>query len=193
MKQEKKVSRIDPIKIVLGGEGGTGKTTLLKTKNTGNFDYSSDITIGIDFGCLNVRWRNENIPLLIYDLGGQKRFQFLHDSYITGTKAGIILYDLTRKKTFDAIGNWLNLFYHEDPEIPLFIIGSKHDLVEEEILYQYHSYWKKVYPKLSKYNVISHSFISSKSAFGIDEIFLKILRNIKKIPYFPPLAPEIAN
>ena len=60
------MTRKIPVKIVLAGDGGTGKSTLLKVKNTGIFDYSCDLTIGVDFGCLEIPWQGKNIPILIW-------------------------------------------------------------------------------------------------------------------------------
>ena len=95
-----------PCKIVIAGDGGTGKSTLIAAKNTGEFNYASNITIGVDFACLNLEFNNEVFPFLIYDLGVQQRFQFLHDTYITGSKGAIVMYDLTRRKTFENIRKW---------------------------------------------------------------------------------------
>jgi small GTP-binding protein len=193
MVERKNVSPNNPIKIVLAGDGATGKSTLLKVKNTGTFDYSCNLTIGVDFGCLNLKWRDKEYPLLVYDLGGQKRFQFLHDSYILGTKAAIILYDLTRKITFTHLSQWLELLSTENSEMPLIIAGSKLDLVPKEVLNKFQILWEKNQPKWVKYNICGHYFISSKKNEGLDEIFSGVLRNLQNIPYFPPMTKQCIN
>ncbi len=183
------MKKIPPIKIVIGGEGGTGKSTLLKVKDTGEFSYSCEITIGVDFACLEMPWKNNLYPLLIYDLGGQERFHFLHDSYIKGTKAAIILYDMTREKTFQRLSHWFELLYSENKRIPIVIAGSKKDLIQKEDLLHYNSLWEKSITEWNnKFNIIGHFFISSKDNDGIDEIFNQIFKKIQILPYFPPIS-----
>ena len=110
-----------PMKIVIAGQAGTGKSTLISTKKTGSFNIASKMTIGVDFVILEVRHNNKTFQFLVYDLGGQKRFQFLHDSYIKGAKASIILYDMTRINTFNSIPKWIALLMAENPHIPILI------------------------------------------------------------------------
>ena len=187
------MNRKVPVKIVLAGDGGTGKSTLLKLKSTGNFDYSCDITIGVDFGCVELLCKEQTIPILIYDLGGQERFQFLHDSYIIGTKAGIVLYDLTREKTFYNIEKWIKLLYQENPEIPIIIAGSKKDLTNQEDLDHFQKKFETLNMKLSqKYKIIKHVFISSKLGEGVDQIFNDLLNMINLVPFFPPISQVLS-
>lgn len=188
------MSSYKPIKIAIGGEGATGKSTLLRVKNTGIFDYSCDITVGVDFACIEIPWKEQIHHLLIYDLGGQERFQFLHDSYLVGTKAAIILYDLTREKTFHKIQSWLNLMYNENPNMPIIIGGSKKDLVQKEDIIHFRNLWKKNEENWNKkFNILGHFFLSSKSNEGLDGIFIEILKKIKTIPYFPPISSSCCN
>ncbi len=169
------MSRKIPCKIVIAGDGGTGKSTLITSKNTGKFNYGSNITIGVDFACMDLVLGNSEHPFLIYDLGGQQRFQFLHDTYITGTKGAIVLYDLTREKTFNNIVSWLNLLYKEDPEMPIILAGSKRDLVQPEDIKAYEKRWNHFFAtNIIKSRIIGHQFISSKSFEGIDNLFLTI-------------------
>jgi len=159
-------------KIVIGGDGGTGKSTLLQTKKTGKFNFASKITVGINFECFPISCQGKEFTFLIYDLGGQKRFQFLHESYVVGSKAGIILYDLTRPKTFDNIVHWRDMLLKENSGIPLIIAGTKLDLVQNADIKFFTWKWEKLKKELLQNNLIlDHLFISSKNYIGIDEIF----------------------
>ncbi len=160
------------IKIAIAGQAGTGKSTLISTKKTGSFNMGSKMTIGVDFVILEVNHNNKTFQFLVYDLGGQKRFQFLHDSYIKGAKASIILYDLTRINTFDSIPKWISLLTHENPQIPILICGSKKDLVQYEDIKKFEYKWFEFISKIpEKCNIIGHIFTSSKTMEGLDSIF----------------------
>ncbi|MHA1775807.1 MAG: Rab family GTPase [Promethearchaeota archaeon] len=159
-------------KIILAGDGGVGKSSLLTTKITGQFSYSSKITVGIDFSCLLVENNHHPISFIVYDLGGQERFHFLHDAYLRGTKGALVLYDITRPKSFENISHWVELLMKENSQIPIILVGSKIDLGQPEDLLNYQKLWKKrenVFPYYS--NIRAHKFISSKTQIGIEDLF----------------------
>ncbi len=173
-----------PCKIVLAGDGGTGKTTLISSKNMGSFNFKSPITIGVDFAIVKTEYRESEYSFLVYDLGGQQRFQFLHDSYIIGTKAAIILYDLTRDKTFRNIPKWISLLNDENLNMPIILVGSKKDLVQPEDIQYYDNEWTKLQKKIRPSpNISGHYFITSKKCGDIDMIFYNLAKLIVPI-YF---------
>lgn len=163
-------------KIVIAGDGGTGKSTLLATKQSGKFSIAHKITIGVDFEIISMTLNNKNYNLQIWDLGGQERFQFIHDLYLKGAQGGILLYDLTRPQTFDHLTHWIELFHQENPKIPLILAGTKKDLVTPEETTKFSTKWIKLAIGLN-YNemVKKHLFISSKNLEGIDTIFSSLL------------------
>ena len=168
-----------PIKIVIAGQAGTGKSTLISTKKTGAFNIASKMTIGVDFVILEVNHNKKKFQFLVYDLGGQKRFQFLHDSYIKGAKASIILYDLTRINTFNSIHKWITLLMAENPQIPILICGSKKDLVQYEDIKKFEDKWSKFTSSIPENcNIIGHIFTSSKTMEGLDLIFHTLADNL---------------
>ncbi|MHA1672523.1 MAG: Rab family GTPase [Promethearchaeota archaeon] len=163
-------------KIVLAGDGGVGKSTLLATKTSGKFTYSSKITIGIDFNCFLVENSEKSLSFLVYDLGGQKRFHFLHDAYLKGTKGAIILYDSTRQKTFENVPHWINLMLNENANMPIILVGAKIDLVQPEDIQSFHIKWEKLKLVIPGFeNIVAHTFISSKDLIGLDELFATLL------------------
>ena len=74
------------MKMIIAGAGAVGKTTLLNRVITGTFDSQTAMTIGVDFHVLNLTVDNKAITLQLWDLGGQERFRFMVDGYITGAK-----------------------------------------------------------------------------------------------------------
>ncbi len=162
-------------KVILAGDGGTGKSTFLRTKLTGRFTPAQRITIGIDFDCYVVDQIAEPLSLLIFDLGGQKHFQFIHKAFILGGKAGIIFYDLTRPDTLQTLPHWVNLLQTEYPSIPILVCGTKRDLVESSVTRslarQYNEIRKKLPPTA---NIIDHYQISCTIPDQCEEVFDQI-------------------
>jgi small GTP-binding protein len=162
-------------KIVVAGDGGTGKTTFISTRKQKNFLESSKITIGVDFACFPVEiheCHDQKMMFLIFDLGGQKRFQFMHSSYIIGSRAAIILYDLTRPKSFENISYWHTILQKENPYIPIVIGGTKKDLAQQDDISHFIKRGTQLFRTLpnSEY-ILDHIFISSKTYEGVEKPF----------------------
>jgi small GTP-binding protein len=68
------------------------------------------------------------LTLMIWDLMGQKEYQFLHKSTYKGTDGAIIVCDFTRKDTLDNIPEWVTNLFNITGNIPIVIIGNKNDL-----------------------------------------------------------------
>jgi len=167
-------------KIVLAGDGGTGKSTLLATKQSGKFNIAHKITIGVDFEIITMTFNKKQYNLQIWDLGGQERFQFIHDLYLRGAQGGILLYDLTRPQTFEHLTHWIELFAHENPKLPLILAGTKKDLVSPEETTKFSTKWVKLAMGLNYNDMVKkHLFISSKNFEGIDAIFNNLLEIIE--------------
>ena len=118
-------------KIILGGDGGIGKSTLLQ--RLVNHDYTpQELTVGLNSEVFEIRIKNNTIKLIIYDLGGQKQFRTIHDLYCKGAKGIILAYDLSRKNTFLNLYSWNqfidNHLIRENGNIPKILIGTKLDL-----------------------------------------------------------------
>ena len=162
-------------KTILAGDGGVGKTSLLKTKLAGKFTPEEKLTIGIDFDCYSVSSDPKDVSILVYDLGGQERFQFIHKAFILGAKAAIVLYDSSRISTLYHLPSWISLLQTEYPSIPILVVGSKKDIVDAEMLEMNLKEWnvlKETLPKSA--NIIDHLTISAKNKSECDQVFDKI-------------------
>jgi small GTP-binding protein len=161
-------------KIVLGGEGGVGKTTLLYRLKTGSFMEDTKMTIGVDFYPHNVKYKGHDVTLQIWDLGGQDRFQFMHQNYCKGAKLGILMYDLSRYSTVKKLEeNWLPIVRTHDAKLPIILIGSKLDLVDQQ------DAMKLVFdPSLESIGAFEHLLISSKTGEGVMQVFDRIAERL---------------
>ncbi len=121
-----------PYKIMIGGDGGVGKTTLLRKYVSGTFSTDTRMTIGIEFHIKQVLHDGQNYTLQLWDLGGQDRFRFMLSSYCLGAMGALLLFDLTRMISLDSLQDWVtNVLRKQNPILPILCCGTKADLVEE--------------------------------------------------------------
>ncbi len=127
-------------KVVLIGAGGSGKTALVNRFLTNKFSAQYIVTIGSQFAVKTVTVRSStgnlvNVKLLVWDLAGQQRFDFIRSSYYKGSKGALLIFDTTRKNTFLDLSKWI-----EETEsslghrIPIILLANKVDLVEERVI-----------------------------------------------------------
>jgi small GTP-binding protein len=116
-------------KTLLIGEGGVGKTSLLRRVTEGWFDVDLKLTVGVDFARLDVSrggWRG---TLQIWDIGGQIRFRDLAISYFTNARLAIAVFDISNPVTLTRLRDWISSLYDSEGEdILLVIVGNKIDL-----------------------------------------------------------------
>ena len=96
-------------KILLLGDSGVGKSSLLLryTKNQFNPDIRS--TIGVEFGVKFIEIDNIKLKIQIWDTAGMERYRSLTSSYYKGAKGVVIVYDICRKESFDQLKQyWIN-------------------------------------------------------------------------------------
>lgn len=114
-------------KTVLVGEGGVGKTSLAVRYTEDRFDQKMKMTIGVNFATKKVRVGGTDITLLIWDLGGQPRFQEVISDYFIGSKLGIAVYDVNRIFTLHRLRNWITRLHNAVPSCEIFLVGNKID------------------------------------------------------------------
>ncbi|MEJ2277145.1 MAG: GTP-binding protein [Candidatus Lokiarchaeota archaeon] len=119
------------VKVIIDGRGGVGKTTMLKSLTSGNFDPKTEITIGVDFFSKQYNLFDYNVLGLFWDLGGVNRFDFLRESFYDGAHSIILVGDLTRSTTFEDLKYFIdtakNVNINSDQII---LVGNKTDLFD---------------------------------------------------------------
>ena len=122
------------------GAGGSGKTALVNRFLTQKFSEQYIVTIGSQFAVKSVTVPNANgedvvVKLLVWDLAGQQRFDFIRTSYYRGSKGALMVFDVTRQSTWRELPRWI-----EETEtalglrIPIILLANKVDLVDERII-----------------------------------------------------------
>ncbi|MBD3185690.1 GTP-binding protein, partial [Candidatus Bathyarchaeota archaeon] len=117
-----------PLKLVVGGDGGVGKTTYLYRYCKGTFISDTKLTVGVSFLEKHVEHVGKKFAIAIWDLGGQEQFRFILKNYVQGSQGGLVFFALDRFNTFLNLKKWIDLFRGVDPSMPLVLVGARADL-----------------------------------------------------------------
>lgn len=126
-------------KIVVLGEGAVGKTAIVTRFSHGFFRTDYKTTIGSQFAVKNIDITHDDgtrttVKLQIWDVAGQSRFQILRPMYYRGASGGILVYDVSRRRTFIVLEEWLEeLRKAINKDIPLVLVANKTDLPDRVV------------------------------------------------------------
>ena len=120
------------VKIILIGDSAVGKTNIMNKYLKGTFHENSKATVGVEFGSKLFNIENHKIKAQIWDTVGQEKYKAITGAYYKGSKGAFIVYDITRKETFESADKWINdLKVTADPKINIILIGNKCDLEDK--------------------------------------------------------------
>jgi len=123
-----KPAQVATYKIVLCGEGGVGKTSIASVYTGGVFNPYMKLTVGIDYFTKMTIVDNTPYKIVIWDLGGEKRFRLLAPVFLRGARGAVFVFDITREETFTSIPEWLKITREVVGDIPKVLVGNKVDL-----------------------------------------------------------------
>ena len=158
------------LKVVVIGEVGVGKTSIIKQFISKSFSKNVPSSVSGQY-CQKVFKLDDgkNIQFDIWDTAGEEKYRTLVKMFYQDASAAILVYDITRKETFDEIKNyWYKEITQTCPNIILIIDANKVDLIEEEKVDE-----KEARKFAEELNAIFCSS-SAKENINIDEIFFKI-------------------
>lgn len=123
------------LKILIIGESGVGKSSLLLRFTEDTFDPEQSATIGVDFKVKTISVDGNKAKLAIWDTAGQERFRTLTPSYYRGAQGVILVYDVTRRETFTKLDNWLSELetYCTRNDLVKMLVGNKIDKENHEL------------------------------------------------------------
>ncbi len=178
------------IKIVVAGDGGVGKTSLLNRYVSETFLTAMKMTIGTDFFSKVMERQNSVVKLQLWDFGGEKRFRFLLPGYCKGARGVLLAFDLNDFTTLMSLDEWIQIIKENTIDPKIILVGTKVDIaggvMEEEFIRDF----------CEKHNI--HEFIptSSKTGKNVDFVFQELVDRIlapliPEIPLVPITPPEI--
>ncbi|MFW9993788.1 MAG: Rab family GTPase [Candidatus Odinarchaeota archaeon] len=121
------------MKIILAGDGAVGKTSLRERYLGRGFTGQYLETVGADFALKIDNIGGENIKFQIWDLAGQPRFQTVRSVYYSGAKGALLLFDITRRSSFENLNSWVDEIWKHNGSgvIPIVVLGNKYDLRDD--------------------------------------------------------------
>ncbi|MFW9949335.1 MAG: GTP-binding protein [Candidatus Thorarchaeota archaeon] len=139
---ERKIEQLQKIKIksgeyafklILGGDGAVGKTSMVHrfVENSFESDYKSTIGTSIMKKECNFEGLNSRVRFIIWDLAGQAQFKRVRQSYLANAEAGILVFDVTNSSSFESIESWYNEVIKSSPSLSLILVGNKIDLTND--------------------------------------------------------------
>lgn len=161
--------------ILIGGEGGIGKTTFI-LKCCLEFFFPALLWCANIF-LKNVQIDDNIISLFIWDIMGQDRARLLVEFFSKDIDGAILGFDLTRPRSLDDLDHWVNLVRKSDLNVPILLLGFKSDL-EDSILVDD----SKILSFLKKYVPCDYLKVSAKMGENVEEAFNRIIDEIKHTP-----------
>merc|ERR1712159_110267 len=158
------------IKMLLVGDGGTGKTTFVKRHTTGEFLKQYKPTQGVDVFPLSFHTDQGPITFSVWDTAGQEKFGGLRDGYYIGGHCCIIMFDVTNRDSYRHVPDWhrdvVRVCEQQDGKpIPIVLCGNKVDATKERVVQIKHINFHR------KRN-LQYYEISAKSNFNFEKPFL---------------------
>ncbi|KAK8675106.1 hypothetical protein V6N13_033176 [Hibiscus sabdariffa] len=117
-------------KIVLIGDSGVGKSNILSRFTRNEFCLDSKSTIGVEFATRTLEVEGKTVKAQIWDTAGQERYRAITSAYYRGAVGALLVYDITKRQTFDNTVRWLKeLREHAGSNIAvIMMVGNKSDL-----------------------------------------------------------------
>ncbi|MFW9928810.1 MAG: Rab family GTPase [Candidatus Thorarchaeota archaeon] len=157
------------LKIIVAGQGGVGKTTLLRRYQSGEFIPAST-TVGINFVTQQIQ-NTGNVPIIlsIWDYAGEERFKVLFPGYSNGSRGGLAVFDSNRPESLEALSDWISIIFEKNgPKIPVILVGTKNDTLTGINS----SFVNEKAQEFCKENNLRAFFsVSSKTGDGVNELF----------------------
>lgn len=173
------------LKVIILGDSGVGKTSLMNQYVHKRFSNQYKATIGADFLTKEVMIDDKLVTLQIWDTAGQERFQSLGVAFYRGADSCVLVHDITDAKSFDNLDSWMEEFLaHAAPRnaenFPFVVLGNKADLVAKRQVSA-----NKAKAWCSSKGEIPFYETSAKEAVNVEQAFQTIAKNA--------LAQEAAN
>ncbi|KAF2490141.1 ras-related protein-like protein [Lophium mytilinum] len=166
------------LKVIILGDSGVGKTSLMNQYVNKKFSASYKATIGADFLTKEVVMDDDRVVTLqLWDTAGQERFQSLGVAFYRGADCCVLVYDVNNSKSFETLESWRDEFLVQaspmDPEsFPFVVIGNKVDVEESRRMISS----KRAMTFCQSKGGLSYFETSAKEAVNVEEAFSAIAK-----------------
>uniref|UniRef100_A0A7S1F9J5 Uncharacterized protein n=1 Tax=Noctiluca scintillans TaxID=2966 RepID=A0A7S1F9J5_NOCSC len=165
------------VKVLIIGDSGVGKSSVLIRYCDDEFNVSQAPTIGVDFKTKLVQVRGTNLKLALWDTAGQERFRTLTSAYYRGAQGIILVYDCSKRESFDHIVYWQDEVrkYSTNEDAVIMLVSNKVDL-------ECHQITREEGEEFALTNSMMFIEVSAKTRQGIQQAFEEVLFKILDTP-----------
>ena len=153
-------------KLILIGNSGVGKSSILNRYMNKAFQETYKCTIGVDFLMKSIEINGKTVKLQLWDTAGQEKYKSMVASYYRGANVAFVIFDLTNRESFDSLPLWIENYYKNGPEQKnIILIGNKKDLVDLRQIKQEEA------EAFSETNNMIYFETSAKEGYNIEYVF----------------------
>ena len=161
-------------KLVLCGDGGTGKTTFVKRHLTGEFEKKYIATLGVEVHPMEFFTSRGKFLFQVWDTAGQEKLACLRDGYYIGAHCAIIMFDVCSRVTYKNVAKWYKELTRVCEGIPIVLVGNKVDVADRKVKAR-----QILFPRK---HGIQYYDISAKSNYQFEKPFLWLLKKLNGDP-----------
>eukprot|EP00218_Dolichomastix_sp_CCMP3274_P001609 CAMPEP_0170162410 /NCGR_PEP_ID=MMETSP0033_2-20121228/77083_1 /TAXON_ID=195969 /ORGANISM="Dolichomastix tenuilepis, Strain CCMP3274" /LENGTH=221 /DNA_ID=CAMNT_0010400035 /DNA_START=500 /DNA_END=1165 /DNA_ORIENTATION=- len=161
---------VPAFKLILVGDGGTGKTTFVKRHRTGEFEKKYEATWGVEVHPLDFHTNVGQIRFYCWDTAGQEKFGLLRDGYYIHGQCAIIMFDVTARLSYRNVPTWYRDLCRVCENIPIVLCGNKVDIKNRQVKAKNIEFHRK--------KNIQYYEISAKSNYNYEKPFLYLARKL---------------
>jgi len=167
------------VKLLMLGDSGVGKSSLIMRWTLDSFSPSLQSTVGVNFKSRKVHVANELVQVQVWDTAGQEQFHKITTSYYKGAQGIMLVYDVTDRASLANIEYWIkNIKHHASDQVQVALIGNKTDLrsanTDPTKLFCETARGKEI---AAKYGIPFFE-TSAKDSFNVEIAFLTLVEHI---------------
>ncbi|KAL7065335.1 hypothetical protein AAHC03_04683 [Spirometra sp. Aus1] len=161
-------------KFLIIGNASCGKTCILRRYTERKFFPNTQHTIGAEFGSKIVNVDGTYVKIQIWDTAGQERFRSMARSYYRDAVGTLLVYDVTNRQSFDAVGQWLSDARQlASPNVVVILVGNKKDLQDTDGQV---THWEaNAFAQENDMQLVETSALTGEN---VDEAFTQCLRTL---------------
>ena len=160
-------------RYIIVGDINVGKSCIMLQFSSNQFREEHELTIGVEFAIKFLEIKNKNIKIQVWDTAGEEAFQSITKSYYRNAIGALLVYDITKKSSFEHLQKWLDsVKENSSKNIKIILIGNKIDLEDKrEVTFQEGE-------EFAKNNGLFFLETSAKNFTNINESFNKLTEEI---------------